>query len=100
MPVPLPVRNQPPTTHSSDTRPEQCSECLSQQPVHESHAPHLMARTRNASALSVHMQQYLPIWASTPEPVAPGEAPWTAADEWRWRCLHPLCTGHEPVRWP
>lgn len=57
---------------------------------------------RNASTLTYHMAQYLPVWASAHEPTLLGAAAakWTAADELRWRCTHPLCTGAEPQRWP
>ncbi len=53
--------------------------------------------TRNESLLPFHMRQYLPAWAKMPEPPLPQLA---ATKDRDWRCLHPLCTGHEPDRWP
>ena len=55
--------------------------------------------TRNESLLPFHMRQYLPVWAKMPEPPLAQLAA-TGTKERDWRCLHPLCTGHEPDRWP
>ena len=56
--------------------------------------------TRNESTLSFHMRQFLPVWAASAEPSAPGAPPWTREDERQWRCKHPLCTGAEPDKFP
>lgn len=56
-------------------------------------------QTRNESTLSVAMQQYLPVWARMAEPRSERHGG-SMEDERKWRCLHPLCTGHEPDRYP
>ena len=62
--------------------------------------------TRNASTLSVHMAQYLPVWANLQEPRelgrldALGRAASNSEPEANWRCLHPLCTAADPDRFP
>ena len=50
-------------------------------------------RVWNESTLSWHMSQWLPQWAALPEAT-------TVAEQHRWRCLHPLCTGSDPKRFP
>ena len=63
----------------------------------------------NASALSFHVSQWLPQWAELPEPRGDGHASSASsstghtasvAEQYTWRCLHPLCTGADPTKFP
>lgn len=50
-------------------------------------------RLYNETTLSWHMSQWLPQWAALPEATS-------VAEQYRWRCLHPLCTSADPQRFP
>ena len=50
-------------------------------------------RRWNESRLSWHVRQWLPLWADMQEPR-------NSTRELSWRCLHPLCTGSDPARFP
>ena len=47
-------------------------------------------RTWNQSRLSWHMGQWLPLWAGLGSPT----------EERGWKCLHPLCSASDPVKFP
>ena len=51
------------------------------------------AKRFNASHLSWHMRQWLPLWANLPEPKG-------SVEDVNWRCLHPLCTSADPKKFP
>ena len=56
-------------------------------------APRGRANSFKEEKLSWHMQRWLPLWAKLEEPRG-------SVDDRSWRCRHPLCTGHEPKRFP
>ena len=64
-------------------------------PLCERHGDSGKKKPWNASRLSWHVAQWLPVWANLPEP--DGES---VEEQRRWRCLHPLCTGADPVKYP